>query len=52
MRLLPYIASTVAGAFAWKLTRPLGVFAATLATFIVTALAFYYTRRYQRELLG
>ena len=52
MRLLPYIASSVAGAFAWKLTRPLGIFIAVLATLIVTALAFYYTRRYQKELLG
>lgn len=52
MRLLPYIASMVTGAFAWKLTRPLGIFIATLVTFIVTALTFYYTRRYQRELLG
>jgi hypothetical protein len=52
MRLLPYIASMVTGAFAWKLARPLGIFVAVLATLIISALTFYYTRRYQKELLG
>ena len=52
MRLLPYLTSSIVGAFAWKLTRPFGMFIATLATLILSALAFYYTRRYQKELLG
>ena len=52
MKLLPHLSAMIAGAFAYKLARPAGVYVATLVSLIATVLAFYYARKYQKSLLG
>jgi uncharacterized membrane protein YjjB (DUF3815 family) len=52
MKLLPMLASFIGGYVGWAIGKPLGVFVATLASLIIGALAFYYARKYQKEMLG
>ncbi|MGH7637680.1 MAG: hypothetical protein ACREOK_08505 [Gemmatimonadaceae bacterium] len=52
MRLFPMIAGFIGAMVGWKVGRLLDLFVAIILSLTAGALAFYYARKYQREMLG
>ena len=52
MRFFPMVASFIGGMVGWKLGELVDLFVAIIASFVLGVLAFYYARKYQKEMLG
>ena len=52
MKLFPMVAAFIAGMIGWKAGMLLDRFVAIIASFVFGVLAFYYARKYQKEMLG
>ena len=52
MRLFPHIAGFIGAMVGWKVGRLVDLFVAIILSLTAGALAFYYARKYQKEMLG
>lgn len=52
MKAFPMVAAFIGGMVGWKLGLLVGRFTAIIASLVMGVLAFYYARKYQKEILG